>query len=119
MYPRGLAYQEVVPPLYEWKRREESRIAVKLKEGLWMWYDENASREEENFNVYATALAKNMKTIFGRVLFSDATNVNDMVLAPAPLSQNNIEILIAFVKYAHQAIKGEPYVKADTSPAAF
>lgn len=112
-YPSGLVYQEDVRPLHEWRNFAESKIAVSLREGVWMWYDEEASQEPSNFNKFATSLLyaankkKHFKKIFGRVFFSDLVNIDNRIAAPKPLHTENYEILMFFFTNAGKAIREE------------
>lgn len=111
-YPSGLVYQEDIPPLHEWSRYAESRSCIKLKPGLWMWFDTDASNESGNLNVFATALVtaasgKYTREVFGRIFLSDGVNINDTRFAPMALGASQYDVLIEFFRHAGPILRGE------------
>ena len=111
-YPSGLVYQEDIPPLHAWSGYAESRSCIKLKPGLWMWFDTDASNESSNLNVFATALVTaacgtHTRNVFGRIFLSDGVNINDMRFAPMALSASQQDILIEFFRHAGPILREE------------
>lgn len=111
-YPSGLVYQEDVPPLHKWDKYAESRSCIKLKPGLWMWFDTDASNESSNLNVFATALVtaafgKHTRNVFGRIFLADGVNINNARFAPVALSVRQYDILIEFFRHAGPIHRGE------------